>query len=181
MEKTARKNTKYSRNERILKIGHLAKPIADAKGMGFAEWLVWVKNWKSLKNGKSHSTRTFTLLYAENRSKKHQIFEKWDNFETRPSCKAYSLCKGHSFLKMVSWVRNQKCQKHAKNHSTRGLEMLRGKRPFENTPSTPEMRQFWKSNIFTFLGLYLTQDPWDLVGLSTSDRCIEVCTLDEFC
>ena len=38
VQKTARKNTKYSRNERILKIGHFAKAIAHAK------WSVWVKN-----------------------------------------------------------------------------------------------------------------------------------------
>ena len=38
VQKTARKNIKYSRNERILKIGHLAKAIAHAK------WSVWVKN-----------------------------------------------------------------------------------------------------------------------------------------
>ena len=37
-KKTARKNTKYSKNEKILKIGHLAKAIAHAK------WSVWVKN-----------------------------------------------------------------------------------------------------------------------------------------
>ena len=37
-KKTARKNTKYSRNETILKIGYLAKPIA------FAKSSLWVKN-----------------------------------------------------------------------------------------------------------------------------------------
>ena len=37
-QKIARKNTKYSTNENILKIGHLAKAIALAK------WSVWVKN-----------------------------------------------------------------------------------------------------------------------------------------
>ena len=37
-KKTARKNTKYSRNETILKIGHLAKAIA------FLKWSFWVKN-----------------------------------------------------------------------------------------------------------------------------------------
>ena len=31
MQKTARKNTKYSRNETILKAGHHAKAIAHAK------------------------------------------------------------------------------------------------------------------------------------------------------
>ena len=44
MQKNARKNTKYSRNETILKIGHLAEAIAHAKAIGFAKWSVWVKN-----------------------------------------------------------------------------------------------------------------------------------------
>ena len=38
VQKTAGKNTKYWRNERILKIGHLAKAIA------FAKCSVWLKN-----------------------------------------------------------------------------------------------------------------------------------------
>ena len=44
VQKTARKNNKYSRNEKILKIGHLAKHIAHAKAIAFAKWSVWVKN-----------------------------------------------------------------------------------------------------------------------------------------
>ena len=38
VQKTARKNTKYLRNETILKIGHLAKAIAHAKAIAFAKW-----------------------------------------------------------------------------------------------------------------------------------------------
>ena len=38
------KNTKYWRNERILKMGHLAKAIGHAKSIAFAKWSVWVKN-----------------------------------------------------------------------------------------------------------------------------------------
>ena len=44
VQKTAPKNTKYSRNEAILKIGHLAKAIAQAKAIAFAKWSVLVKN-----------------------------------------------------------------------------------------------------------------------------------------
>ena len=44
VQKTAPRNTKYSRNETILKIGHLAKAIAHAKTIAFAKWSVWVKN-----------------------------------------------------------------------------------------------------------------------------------------
>ena len=38
VQKAAPKNTKYSRNETMLKIGHHIKAI------GFAESLLWVKN-----------------------------------------------------------------------------------------------------------------------------------------
>ena len=44
MQKTAPKNTKYSREETILKIGYLAKAIAHAKAKAFAKLSLWVKN-----------------------------------------------------------------------------------------------------------------------------------------
>ena len=43
-QKTARKNFKYSRNERKLKIGHRAKARAHAKAIAFPKWLILVKN-----------------------------------------------------------------------------------------------------------------------------------------
>ena len=51
---------------------------------------------------KNDSLRTLELFCANNRSKKHQIFEKWDNFENLPSCKGYSPCKGYSLGEMHS-------------------------------------------------------------------------------
>ena len=50
VQKTARKNTKYSRNETIWKIAHHAKAIAHAK------YILWVKNKNSNKHDKIHST-----------------------------------------------------------------------------------------------------------------------------
>ena len=44
----------------------------------------------------------YSCSVQKNRSKKHQIFEKYDNFENRPSCKGYSPCKDYSLCKMVS-------------------------------------------------------------------------------
>ena len=49
MQKTARKKTKYSRSETILKIGHHAKAIAHAKSS------LSVKNYNSKNNVKIHS------------------------------------------------------------------------------------------------------------------------------
>ena len=44
VQKTARQNTKYSRNETILKISYLANAIAHAKAIALAKWSVWVTN-----------------------------------------------------------------------------------------------------------------------------------------
>ena len=44
VQKTVRKNTKYSRNTSILKIGHLAKALAHVKAIGLAIWSVSAKN-----------------------------------------------------------------------------------------------------------------------------------------
>ena len=73
-KKTALKKTKYSRNESILKISHHAKAIAHAKSS------LWLKNWISKKKGKFHSTIHLGFFCAKNRSKKDQIFEKWEHF-----------------------------------------------------------------------------------------------------
>ena len=70
VQKTAAKNTKYSKNETILKIGHLAKAI------DFAKWSVWLNNSNCQKRAKNDSTSTLEFLCAKNRCKEHQIFEK---------------------------------------------------------------------------------------------------------
>ena len=87
VQKTAPKKTKYSRNESIFKIGHHAKTIAHAKSSLVAQKI------KIAKNIKIHSTNHLHLFSGKNRSKNHQIFEKWAHFQNRPSCKGYSPCK----------------------------------------------------------------------------------------
>ena len=44
VQKAARKNTKYLRNQTFLKIGHLAKAIAHVKAIGFGKWSIWLTN-----------------------------------------------------------------------------------------------------------------------------------------
>ena len=135
MQKTASKNTKYSRNETILKIGHLVKAIE------FAKWSVWIKTSKGQKRAKNDSTSTLELLCAKNRFKKHQIFEKWDHFENRPSWKGYRLCK------MVSLGENFKWPKTREKRFYRDARFVLCKKPREKTPNIREMRPFWKSAI----------------------------------
>ena len=64
VQKTAGKNSQYSRNETILKIDHSGKSIAHAK------WAVWVKNYFLQKYAENESTRTSKLFWAKNRLKK---------------------------------------------------------------------------------------------------------------
>ena len=52
VQKTAGKNSQYTRNETILKLDHSGKSIAHAK------WAVWVKNFFLQKDAKNESTRT---------------------------------------------------------------------------------------------------------------------------
>ena len=133
LQKTTWRDTKYSRNETILKIGHHAKPIA------FAKSSLWVKNYNSKKHVKIYSTSDLQLFSAKNRLKRHQILEKWDHFEDRPSCKAYSLCK------IVNLSQKLNFQKTCQNLFYKRFTVVLCKKPLEKTPNTREMRPFWKS------------------------------------
>ena len=70
-----------------MKIGHHAKAIAHTKSSR------WLRNLNSKKHVTIHSTNHLGFFCAKNRSKKKKIFEKWEHFENRPSCKGYSPCK----------------------------------------------------------------------------------------
>ena len=83
--KPLEKNFRYSRNETILKIGHLEKPIAHAKSIAFTKCSVWFKTFKCQKHAKNHCTRKLGLFCAEHRLKKTNI--------NRRSGKGYTLCK----------------------------------------------------------------------------------------
>ena len=107
----------------------------------FAKWSVWVKNSNGQKRAKKDSTSTLELFCAKNRCKKHQIFEKWDHFENRPSCKGYRLCKMVSLGQKLKWPKT--CEKIFYKH----VRVVLCKKPLQKTPNIREMRPFWKSAI----------------------------------
>ena len=135
VKNTASKNTKYSRTENILKIGHHAKAIAHAKSS------LWLKNKNSKKHVKIHSTNHLQLFCAKNSFKKHEIFEKWEHFEKRPSCKGYSPCK------ILTLAQKLKFQKTCQNPFYKSFTVILWKKPLQKTPNIREMRTFWKSAI----------------------------------
>ena len=76
------------------------------------------------------------VLWKKNRLKKHQIFQKWDDFENRPSCKGYSLWKTISLGQKLKLKKTR--EKRFFNH----VRVVLCKKPFEETPNVREMRRF---------------------------------------
>ena len=137
VQKTAPKNTKYSRNESIFKIGHHA-----CKGYSPCNILTYGSKIKiPKKNVKIHSTNHLELFCAKNRSKKHQIFEKWEHFENRPSCKGYSPCK------ILTLDQKLKFQKTCQNPFYKSFTVVLCKKPLQKKLNIREMRAFSKSAI----------------------------------
>ena len=58
------------------------------------------------KRVKIYSTNHLQLFCAKNRSKKDQIFEKWDHFENRPSCKGYIPMQNPHFRSKIKISKN---------------------------------------------------------------------------
>ena len=144
MRKAAWENTKYWTNDTILKIGHRAKAIALAK------WSVWVKTYNSEQHAKNCYLIILECFCAKNRLTKYQIFDRWDDFENRPSCKGYSLGK------MVSLGQNLKFRKTSEKRLFNHIRVVLCKKPLEKTPNILQMRRLWKSAIVQ--GLYPWQD-----------------------
>ena len=92
--------------------------------------------------------------------RKNQILAKWDNFENRPSCKGYTLCKMVSLGQKFKW--QKKCEKRFYKH----VRVLLCKKPLQKTPNIGEIRPFLKSAILQ--RVYTLQN--DQFGSKTSNR-----------
>ena len=132
VQKTAPKNTNYSRNDTILKIGHHTKAKAHAKSS------LWVKYQNSKTHLIIHSTNHLDLFVAKNRSKKHQIFQKWHHFKNQPSSKGYSPCK------ILTLGQKLKFQNTCYNPFYKAFRVVSCKKPLQKIPNIPEMTPFWK-------------------------------------
>ena len=114
VQKTARKNTKYSRNETILKIGHHAKATALAKSS------IWVKNFNSKKHVKIHSRNRLEVFCAK------KPLEKTNTKSSRNETifKIVHHAKAIALEKSSLWVKNVNSKKHVKIHSTNRFKVF---------------------------------------------------------
>ena len=130
MQKTARKNTKYSRIETILKISHFAKAIAHAK------WSVWVKNEKCQKHAKSHSTRTIELFCAKTARQNTKYSRNERILKIGHFAKAIAHSKGSV------WVKKLKMQKTCEKPFYKNSRVVLCRKRLEKKPNIQEMREF---------------------------------------
>ena len=134
MEEIARKNTKDSRNESILKMGHLARAMAHAKAIarGFCKCLckmvILGQKLKMPKKCEKPFYKNFRVVLWKKPLEKRPTIREIRRFENQPSCKGYSPCRGYSLCKMVILGQKLKLpKKNAKNHSKRTLKLFCGK------------------------------------------------------
>ena len=147
MQKSARKNSKYSRNETILKIGHLAKAIAHAKTIAFAKWSVWVKNQKCKKTGEKPFYENIRVVLCKKVLEKTANIREMKRFLKSAICKGYSPCKGYSLFKMVSLGQKLKMQKTCEKPFYENIRVVVWKKLLEKTANIREMKRLSKSAI----------------------------------
>ena len=110
-EKTAWKNTKYSRNETILKIRHYAKPI-DCKIVALGQKL------KFQITGQNLVYKWFTLVRCKNPP------EKTRNIRDRNETKIDQRARPIAFSKSSRWFKDSNSKIHVKIYFTSDLKLF---------------------------------------------------------
>ena len=132
LQKTFRKNTKYSRNENIFKVSHHAKAIASAKSS------LWLKNQNCQKHVKIHSTNRLEWFCKKIARKNAKYSRNETIFKMRHHAKAIA------FYKILVMAQKLKFQKTCQNPFHKSFRIVLCKKPLENTRNIPEMRPFSK-------------------------------------
>ena len=121
------------------------------KGYSLCQIVRLGQKLKMPKTCKKTFYNNIRVVLCKNHSKEHQILEKWDNFENRPSCRSYSQCKGYSLCKMVSLGQKLKMPKTCEKLFYNNISVVLCKKPLAKTSYIGEMRQLWKLAILQWL------------------------------
>ena len=103
LQKTAPKNTKYSRNESILKIGHHA-----CKGYSPCKILTLVQKLKFQKTCQNPFYKSFTVVLCKNNAPKNTKYSRNESILKigHHACKGYSPCKISHFGSKIKIQKN---------------------------------------------------------------------------
>ena len=114
VQKTASKNTKYSRNETILKIGHHLQRLQPMQSPHFGSKIKIPKNMLKSILQIIQSCSVQKTTSRNTKSSRRQTILKINHHQ----------CKGYSPCKILTLAQKLKSQKHVKIHSTNHLQLF---------------------------------------------------------
>ena len=138
MQKTAPKNTKYSRNGRILKIGHHA-----SKGYRPCKILTLAQKLKFQKKCQNPFFKSFTVVLCKKTAPKTPKYSRNESILKID----HRACKGYSPCKILTLAQKLKFQKTCQNPFYKLFAVVLCKKALQKTPNSRDMRAFWKSAI----------------------------------
>ena len=131
--KTAPKNTKYSRNESILKIGHHA-----CKGYSPCKILTLAQKFKFQKTCQNPFYKSFRVALCKKPLQKNTKYSR--NESILKIC--HHACKGYSPCKTLTLAQKLKFQKTCQNPFYKSFRVVLCKNPLQKTQNIREMRAF---------------------------------------
>ena len=133
VQKTAPKNTKYSRNESILKIGHHA-----CKGYSLCKILTLGQKLKFQKTCQNPFYKSFIVLLCKKPLKKNTKYSRNESILKN----GHHACKGYSLCKIITLGQKLKFQKTCQNPFYKSFIVVLCKKPLQKTLNIREMRAF---------------------------------------
>ena len=138
VQKTAPKNTKYSRNESILKIGHYA-----CKGNNPCKVFTLAQRLKFQKTCQNAFYKSFTVVLCKKALQKNTKYSRNESILkiTHHACKGYSPCK------ILTLAQKLKFQKNCQNPFCKSFRVVLSQKPLQKTLNIRVIRAFCKSAI----------------------------------
>ena len=133
VQKTAPKNTKYSRNESILKIGHHA-----CKGYSPCKILTLAQKLKFQKTCQNAFYKSFRVVLCKKPLQKNPNYSRNESILKI----GYHACKGYSPCKILTLAQKLKFQKTCQNLFYKSFGVVLCKKPLQKTLNIREMRAF---------------------------------------
>ena len=132
-QETPPKNTKYSRNESILKIGHHA-----CKGYSPCKILNLAQKLKFKKTCQTPFYKSFTVVLCKKPLQKTTKYSKNESILKI----GHHACKGYSPCKILTWAQKLKFQKICQHPFYKSFRIVLCKEPLQEILNIREMRAF---------------------------------------
>ena len=136
MQKTARKTPNIREMRQVWKSAILQRLYSPCKGYSLCKMVSLGQKLGMPKTCEKPFYKNIGVVLCK------KLLEKTPNIR-----EMRQVWKSAIFAKWSVWVKKLKCQKDAKNHSTRILELFCAKNHWKKNPNIREMRQVWKSAI----------------------------------